>query len=208
MKDRVKPGPVKPDMMKTHDLPGLNLDEAARSIPVVNLPITEVAVKDLPLFIVITNIVLTTELPQKEFLSTGEFEEYVEEYAQNKFQNPVQREKFVKRQTNNALFLDDEIKGNRAWQQKGEVIFPNARKCGFGILKTQSKQFYMFQTSMGMDLPSQLAAYQALTYRTIGLKHLPLFASREDRSRLKFNLGAEIYLEVLQALGIAGLIRE
>ena len=187
---------------------GLNLDDLFPSVPLADLPLTEVAVKDLPLFIVISNTVLTSDLPKKEFLSTEEFEEYLASYAEEEFQNSVQRQKFIKRQTNNALFLDDEIKGHYVWQLNGEVIFPNARKCGFGILKTQYKQFYMFQTSMGMNFPSQLAAYQALTYGNVSFTQLPLFASREDRARLKFYLGEEIYVEVLESLGVAGLIKE
>lgn len=168
--------------------------------PVEDVPLKIVAVKDLPLHIVITNIVMSAGLPKKEFLSTEDFEEYLKGYAFLHFQDQAQRERFIKRQTNNALFLEDEILGDYVYQMGGKVDFPNARKCGLGILKTQSKEFYMFQTHMGMDLNAQLAAYQALTYGSVSEKDLHLFGTGEGKSHLRAVLGEEVYAQVLGAL--------
>lgn len=163
----------------------------------------KVAVKDLPLHIVITNMVMSADLPEKEFLSDEEFEEYLKCYAAEIIQDPGKREKFIKKHTNNALFLEDEIIGDFAYQFAGGVNFKNARKCGFGILKTQSREFYMFQTAMGMDLPAQLAAYQALTFGRVCEEDLERLTAAESREHLKKVLGEEVYAEVLKALGIS-----
>lgn len=184
------------------------MDEVTLSVPVGEIPFKEVAVKDLPLHIVITSQVFDVDLPKKEFLSTEEFEEYLGIYAHEKFEKPADRDKFIKKHLNNALYLDDEIKGEHAWQFNEEVNFENARICGFGILKTQSKQFYMFQTNLGVDIPSQFAAYQALTYGMVEKKYLPMFASGGNRNHLKQMIGAEAYELVLEALGITELVKE
>lgn len=180
----------------------LDLDGAALKVPVGEITFTEVAVKDLPLFVVITCQIFSVDLPQKEFLGEEEFEEYLDKLAREKFANQKDRDKFIKKHRNNALYLDDEIIGDSAFQFNGEVDFKNARLCGFGILKTQSKQFYMFQTSLGIDLPSQLAAYQALTYGRVEGTYLPLFASKENRERFRQMIGDEVYLRVTKALGV------
>lgn len=191
------------------ELSDLALDEVALSMPVGEIPFKEVAIKDLPLYIVITSQVFAVDLPKKEFLSTDEFEDYLDKYALEKFQKTVDREKFIKKQVNNALYMDDEIRGEYAWQFNKEVKdFKYARLCGFGILKTQSKQFYMFQTHLGMDLPSQFAAYQALTYGMVDRKYLPLFACRSSRNHLKKLIGEEAYLLVLDALDITQLAKK
>jgi len=184
---------------------GLSPDESALKIPVGDISFTEVAIGDLPLFIVITSQVFDVDLPVKEFPGEEEFEAYLHRYAREKFTDPVKREKFIKKHLNNALYMDDEIKGDTAWQFNGEVHFQNARRCGFGILKTQSKQFYMFQTSLGIDLPSQFAAYQTLTYGKVEEKYLPLFVTGEGRERLMLMIGEDVYVPVLEALGLAGL---
>jgi len=189
-------------------LPELSLNKVALSVPVGEIPFKEVAITDLPLYIVITTQVIAVDLPQKEFLSSDEFEEYVNQYANEKFEKVPQREKFIKKQLNNAMYLDDEIEGDYAWQFNEEVHFKNARLCGFGILKTQSKQFYMFQTNLGIDLPSQFAAYQALTYGRVDPKLLTKFISTNDRKHLKRVIGDEVYRLVLEALGLAELVRE
>jgi hypothetical protein len=184
------------------ELNDIPLDEVAMAVPVGEIRFKEVAVKNLPLYIVITTQVIDVDLPKKEFLSTGEFEDYLHKYAEWKYEKPADREKFIKKHLNNALYLDDEIRGDHAWQFNEEVNFENARKCGFGILKTQSKQFYMFQTNLGVHLPSQFAAYQALTYGMVERKYLPLFGSRDDRNHLKQMIGDEVYPLVLEALGL------
>lgn len=184
------------------ELGDVSLDEAAAAVPVGEIRFKEVAVKDLPLYVVITTQVIAVDLPIKEFLSTGEFEEYLHKYAEGKYEKPADREKFVKKQLNNALYLDDEIRGDHAWQFNEEVNFENARKSGFGILKTQSKQFYMFQTNLGVELPSQFAAYQALTYGMVERKYLPLFADGPARNHFKQMIGEEVYPQVLEALGL------
>lgn len=198
----------KPDLEKLDkeligELPDLSVDNNLWSVPVAGIPFKEVAIKDLPLYIVISNVVYSVDLPQKEFLSTEEFEDYLEKYAEEKFDNAQERLRFIKKQKNNALYLDDEIIGEHAWQFNGEVRFKNARLCGFGIIKTQSKQFYMFQTSMGIDLPSQFAAYQALTYGMVDPGFVEIFTSREKRERLKQVIGSEVYPMVLKSLGIS-----
>jgi len=187
------------------EMPGRELDQVARAVPVGRIDFKEVAVARLPLFIVITCQVFDVDLPQKEFLSEDEFEEYLRQYAGEKFSEPARREKFIKKHLDTAIYLEDEIIGGQAWQFNGEVRFKNARSCGFGILKTQSKQFYIFQTSLGRHLPSQMAAYQALTYGLISPDHLALFAGRESRERLRSIIGPEVYAGVAQALGISSL---
>ncbi|MFZ5647599.1 MAG: hypothetical protein ACOY30_08270 [Bacillota bacterium] len=191
-----------PDKVYTGQSPGHKTGESGLIIPVKEVPFKKVAVRDLPLHIVITNIVMTAGLPKKEFLSDVEFEEYLNRYAVENIQDPAKREKFIKKQTNNALFLDDEIAGDFAYQLNGRVDFKNARKCGFGILKTQSREFYMFQTAMGMDLPTQLAAYQALTFGCISEKDLHRFTTAGGREHLKMVLGEDVYNDVLKALKI------
>lgn len=186
----------------------LSLNEVALSVPVGEIPFKEVAITDLPLYIVITTQVIAVDLPKKEFLSTDEFEEYVNQYANEKFENPTKREKFIKKQLNNALYLDDEIEGDYAWQFNDAVDFKNARSCGFGILKTQSKQFYMFQTNLGIDLHAQFAAYQALTYGMVDPKFITQFTSGADLEHLKQVIGDEVYGLVLKALGLTALVRE
>ncbi|MFZ5650407.1 MAG: hypothetical protein ACOY4I_06100 [Bacillota bacterium] len=178
------------------------------TIPVGDAPFKKAAVRDLPLHIVITNIVMSAGLPKKEFLSDEEFEEYLAGYAGENIQDPEKREKFIKKHTNNALFLDDEIVGDFAYQFSGGVDFKNARKCGFGILKTQSGEFYMFQTTMGIDLPAQLAAYQALTFGSISAKDLHRVTTAEGRERLKITLGNGVFAEVLEALGISNMVSD
>lgn len=197
-----KPTLIKKDIESIKEPAQLDLDQIARSIPVGEIPFKEVAIKDLPLYVVISNLVFAVDLPVKEFLSTEEFEEYLERYADQKFKQPKEREKFIRKQTNNALILEDEIKGEYAWQFNREVRFKNARLCGFGILKTQSKQFYMFQTGMGIDLPSQFAAYQALTYKMINPNLLEVFSTGGSRSHFKRMIGTEVYDMVLEALGV------
>ncbi|MCL6479120.1 MAG: hypothetical protein K6T65_12010 [Peptococcaceae bacterium] len=196
-----KTGPVMPNK----GLPAPVPDKVGQSVPVGEIPLKEVAIKDLPLYIVVTGQVFAVGLPKKEFLSEEEFAEYLSTYARQRFENQAAREKFIKKQMNNALYVDDEIKGEYAWQFNGEVNFKNARICGFGILKTQSQQFYMFETNLGMDISAQLAAYQALTYGVVNAVYLPLFASRESRSHLELALGGEVYRQVIDTLGIAGL---
>lgn len=203
-----KPGPARLVVEAAGELPGLGLDEVAQSVPVGEIPFKEVAVRNLPLFIVITSQVIAVDLPKKEFVSTDEFEEYVNSLAYEKYQDPAGREKFIKKHLNNALYIDDEIKGDYAWQFNGEVIFKNARLCGFGILKTQSKQYYMFQTGLGMDIPSQFAAYQALTYGMVDIRSIPKFADRESREHLKAMIGPEVYSLVAEALGVAELVKK
>lgn len=185
-----------------NNVPGLDRPAAQAGAE----PLKEVAVSDLPLFIVITGRVYDVDLPVKEFSGEEEFEEYLRAYAGVKFGDPAKREKFIKRHLDAALYMDDEIAGDRAWEISGEDQFNNARICGFGILKTQSKQFYMFQTPLGPDLPSQLAAFQALTY---GRKSsvLALFASAESRARFKSFLGGDLYASVMKSLGAGGLER-
>lgn len=166
------------------------------------VPFKEVAVEDLPLFIVITCLVFDVGLPRKEFGSAEEFEEYLREYAAEKFPDPARRERFIKKHLDTAIYLDDEIAGERAWQFNGEVRFKNARACGFGILKAQPGQFFMFQTDRGADPPCQLAAYQALTYGRVNRDFLPLITSREGRDRLKKAVGPGVYSMVAEALGM------
>lgn len=197
-----KPGPIIPNK----ELPGPDPDKVGLSVPVGETSFKEVAIKDLPLHIVITTQVFAVGLPKKEFLSTDEFEDYLKRYAEEKFKKDADREKFIKKQMNNALYIDDEIIGEYAWQFNGEVNFKNARMCGFGILKTQSQQLYMFETNLGLDIPSQLAAYQALTYGVVDPKHLPKFSSGKAREHLKFVLGDEVYNQVVEALGISRLV--
>lgn len=179
-------------------------DKTGLAVNVGEIPFTRVAVKDLPLYIIITSRVFDTGLPEKEFSGEEEFENYLHRLAGEKFESPERREKFIKKHMNSAIFMVDEISGDHAWQFNGEVRFKNARACGFGILKTQSRQFFMFQTNLGMDLPSQLAAYQALTYGKINREYLPLFATEETRSRLRSLMGDEVYDMVAKALGISG----
>lgn len=179
-------------------------DETGLAVNLGEIPFTRVAVKDLPLYIIITNRVFDTGLPQKEFSGEEEFEDYLQSLAREKFESPGRREKFIKKHMDSAIFMEDEISGDHAWQFNGEVRFKNARACGLGILKTQSRQFFMFQTALGMDLPSQLAAYQALTYGKVNREYLPLFATEETRTRLRSFIGDEVYQEVLNTLGISG----
>lgn len=188
------------------ELSGL-LDEVALSVPVGEICLKEVAIKDLPLFVVITNQVFAVDLPKKEFLSEEEFEEYLNRYALEKFEDSAKREKFIRKQQNNALFQNDEIIGDYAWQWNGEVKdFKNARLCGFGILKAQPRQFFMFNTYLGVDLPSQFAAYQALTYGIVDKKYLAVLATKAAREHFKQMIGIEVYPLVLKALGIAELV--
>ena len=168
----------------------------------------EAAVKDLPLYLVLTSLVLTTGLPKKEFRGEDDFEETLDRYAREKFKDPGDREKFIKKQKRNALYLKDEIMGESAWQFNGDVHIDNAVKCGFGVLKSEARQYYMFQTPLGMDLPSQFAAYQALTFRMVQPEYRHLFASREMRAHFKNMIGADVYPVVLEALGIAERVRE
>lgn len=196
------------DTRRAGETPEYRRAAGAPAIPVCEVPLKNVAVKDLPLHIVITNIVMSADLPKKEFLSDEEFEEYLKRYAADIIQDPAKREKFIKKHTNNALFLDDEIVGDFAYQFAGRVNFKNARKCGFGILKTQSQEFYMFQTAMGMDLPAQLAAYQALTFGCVSEKDLDRLTTAGGREHMKTVLGEEVYAEVLEALGISNMVSD
>lgn len=157
---------------------------------------------------VITNQVFNVDLPQKEFLGEMEYEAYLKRLAQERYDNDRDREKFVKKHLNNALYLDDEIIGESVFHYNQAVDFENARLCGFGILKTQSKQFYMFQTGLGIDLPYQLAAYQALTFGFIDETYGPLLAAREGRERLQQVVGADVFRLVMERLGLAGFLNE
>ncbi|MCL6611834.1 MAG: hypothetical protein K6T66_09885 [Peptococcaceae bacterium] len=199
MENPARPGPAAADPAKKTPAP--EPDETARLVPVGEITMKEASIRDLPLFIVITGQVFDVDLPQKEFPGEDEFEEYLRRYAGEKFDNPAQREKFIKKHLETAIYMEDEIRGERAWEISGELQFKNARACGFGILKTQSKQFYMFQTGPETDLPSQLAAFQALTYGRISGEFLPLFASGESRNRLKSVIGPGLYARVMEALG-------
>lgn len=185
-------------------VPDFFLDKAAFEGITAEIPFVEVAIKDLPLFIVITSQVFSVDLPQKEFLSEEDFEEYLERLARERFENQKDRDKFIKKHQNNALYLEDEIIGDSVFQFNGEVDFKNARLCGFGILKTQSKQFYMFQTSLGIDLPAQFAAYQALAFGKVDRQYLPLLATENGRDHLKKVMGEDVYGAVLQALNLPG----
>lgn len=189
------------------ELHGRPLDEVARSIPTGKVPLKEVLIKDLPLYLIFTSLVFTSGLPKNEFLSTEEFEEYLVQYAGEKLEKPPEREKFIKKQKNNAVIVEDEIVGDSAWHIE-EDNFDNARLCGFGVLKSEAKLFYMFQTIIGKDLPSQLAAYQALAHGMVEPGFLPLFATKKDRERLKEVIGAGVYNRVLKALGVSEIVGE
>lgn len=187
---------------------GITSDAVNTPIPVGEIDFTEVPLRSLPLYVVITNQVFNVDLPQKEFLGEMEYEAYLERLAQERYDKDRDREKFVKKHLNNALYLDDEIIGESVFHYNQAVDFESARLCGFGILKTQSKQFYMFQTSLGIDLPYQLAAYQALTFGFVGQKYQPLLASKEARERLKQVVGADVYRLAMERLGLTGFLSE
>ena len=189
------------------DTPAAAPDAAARAIPTGAVPLKKVPVKDLPLYLVLTSLVLAGDLPEKEFPGWEEFTAYLEKYAGERFADGRERERFIKRQKNNAVTVVDEIIGEDAWQIE-EEHFDTARLCGFGVLKSEAKLYYMFQTILGRDLPSQLAAFQALAYGRIEPAYLRLFASGEERARLQKNLGPALYARVLKALGIGEPVRE
>lgn len=184
------------------ELSDITLDKIGSSVPVGEIPFKVAAVKDLPLYIVITNMVYDVDLPQKEFMSDMEFEDYLVQYANDRFSDPKKREKFVKIHQNNALYVDDEIIGEQAYQFTKEVKLVYARMCNLGILKTESKQFYLFQTGLGMDINSQLTAYQALTYGMINKSFLPQLATEDSRKHMKAMVGEKVYTLTLKSLGI------
>lgn len=198
---------MKEDVRRQPDpgMPAAGPVKVGLSVPAGDIYYKEVYVRDLPLYIVITCQVIDVDLPRKEFTGEEEFEEYLRRYAGQRLAAPAAREKFIKSHLDRALYIEDEIVGDRAWQLGGAVKHKYARACGFGILKTQSKQYYIFQTVLGPDLPSQLAAYQALTCGAVSREFLPLFASRERRERTRSLLGDALYAAVAGALGIAGL---
>ncbi|MHB1043169.1 MAG: hypothetical protein ACYC0Q_10090 [Eubacteriales bacterium] len=191
--------PSQPGDRPFNEQGGQNLDEVALSISAGRVPLKEVLIKDLPLYLVFTSLVFASGLPKKEFLSSEEFEGYLTRYAGEKFEKPGDREKFIKRQKNNAVIVVDEIYGDTAWQIE-EENFDYARLCGFGVLKSEAKLFYMFQTILVKDLPSQMAAYQALAYGRVDHGLLPLFATRKKRERLKELIGESVYSQVLKAI--------
>ncbi|MFZ5595399.1 MAG: hypothetical protein ACOY31_00080 [Bacillota bacterium] len=182
------------------DQTGIILDELALSIPVEDIPLKEVAVEDLPLHIVISSRVYTVGLPVNEFSGTEEFDEYIERYAREKYSDTAKINRFIKRQKINALVIEDEIKGDRVWQYDGKVRFKNARLCSFGILKAQPGQYFMFDAGFQADPAYHLAAYQALTYKSISRYHLPLFAGPESRENTKSAIGNQLYNMVMKAL--------
>lgn len=189
------------DEKSVYESPGSALDEVALSIPSGSIPLKEVLIKDLPLYLVFTSLVFAAGLPEKEFLSSEEFEDYLARYAGEKFEKTAERKKFIKRQKNNAVIVGDEIVGETAWLID-EEDFDYARLCGFGVLKSEAKLYYMFQTVLGKDLQSQMAAFQALAHGMIDYRFLPLFATGENRARFKEMIGEAVYSRVLRALGI------
>ncbi|MCL6638966.1 MAG: hypothetical protein K6T80_04685 [Firmicutes bacterium] len=184
--------------------PGITLDETGLAVPAGEIVMTEVPVKDLPLYIILTNMVFAAGLPQTEFKSDEEFDDYLARYAEEHFPDPKERARFIKRQKINAVRVPDEIQSEYAWQFNGDVHIDNARLCGFGVLKSEAKLYYMFQAGPGGDIPSQFAAYQALTFGMVDKKYLPLLGSPSAREKLKNAVGSGVYRMVAEALGIAG----
>lgn len=193
--------PSQPGDRSFNEQGGQNLDEVALSISAGRVHLKEVLIKDLPLYLVFTSLVFAAGLPEKEFLSSEEFEDYLARYAGEKFEKTAERKKFIKRQKNNAVIVGDEIVGETAWLID-EEDFDYARLCGFGVLKSEAKLYYMFQTVLGKDLQSQMAAFQALAHGMVDCRFLPLFATGENRARFKEMIGEAVYSRVLKALGI------
>ena len=184
------------------ELSDLKPDGIASSIPVGIFDMEKVPFKTLPRYRIVTENVFAFDLPKSEFLSWQEFINYLSRYAKGVYSDPLEIEEFIEEQTEKAIIERDDITGDYGWRFNGEVNVKNAKLCGFGVLKTLSGRRYMFQTGLGMDLPSQIVAYQALTYGIVEEKYLKLFSSKGDRAYLKYMVGVQVYELVLDHIGI------